>query len=67
MKVLTVNGDETTLLDGATVASLLEQLELKPGQVAVEVNFELVPREQHRRHVLCAGDRVEVVTLAGGG
>ncbi len=67
MKVLTVSGDETSVRDGATVASLLEHLELKPGQVAVEVNFELVPREQHLRRVLCVGDRVEVVTLAGGG
>ncbi len=67
MKVLTVNGDETSVRDGATIATLLEQFELKPGQVAVEVNFELVPREQHLRRVLCAGDRVEVVTLAGGG
>lgn len=67
MTAITVNGNETSLSDGATVASLLEQLELKPRQVAVEVNFELVPREQHPRRVLCAGDRVEVVTLAGGG
>ena len=35
--------------------------------VAVEVNLELVPRRRHAEHVLRDGDRVEVVTLVGGG
>jgi sulfur carrier protein len=35
--------------------------------VAVEINLEVVPRAQHRETVLNAGDRVEVVTLVGGG
>jgi sulfur carrier protein len=34
---------------------------------AVEVNRELVPHRQHARHALRAGDRIEVVTLVGGG
>ena len=65
---LTVNGDQRDLADGATVAFLLEELELA-GQVSwpVEVNRELVPKARHADHVLADGDRVEVVTLVGGG
>ena len=34
---------------------------------AVEVNRTLVPRSRHESHQLQDGDRVEVVTLVGGG
>lgn len=60
------NGEPRQLGDGATLSSLLEQLRFS-GPVAVEVNEQLVPREKHARHELSDGDRVEVVTLVGGG
>ena len=52
--------------EGATIAILLGRLRLT-GPVAVEVNEQLAPREQHDDWALSAGDRVEVVTLVGGG
>ena len=61
------NGDEKTLAVGTTVAELLEALELNAKHVAVEVNFEVVPRDQHQDHVLNDGDEMEVVTFVGGG
>lgn len=66
MKVF-YNDDCTEISDGATVADLLLQLELEPKYVAVEVNFELIPRHQHIHHRLEDGDRLEIVTLVGGG
>ena len=35
--------------------------------VAVEVNCQIVPRARHAEHVLADGDRLEIVTLVGGG
>ena len=35
--------------------------------VAVEVNLQLVPRHRHAEHRLAEGDRLEIVTLVGGG
>lgn len=61
------NGQSREVSEGLTVAGLLEQLELEPRYVAVEVNLDLVPRGRHREHVLKADDRLEVVTLVGGG
>jgi thiamine biosynthesis protein ThiS len=61
------NGQLRRVREGATVAELLAQLELNPRQVAVEVNLQLVPRARHAERPLAAGDRVEVVTLVGGG
>jgi sulfur carrier protein len=64
---LTVNGQDRELEEGTTIAQLLEQLELDPRMLAVERNLNLVPRSQHASTPLAAGDRIEVVTLVGGG
>lgn len=64
---ITFNGDVRQTSDQASIADLLMEAEVNPRRVAVEVNFELIPRELHHTHQLKDGDRVEVVTLAGGG
>ena len=61
------NGERRRGGEGLCVAELLSELELPPRQVAVEVNLQLVPRDRHAECPLHEGDRVEVVTLAGGG
>lgn len=65
--VLRVNGAPRTLAAGATVADLVRDLGLVPEVVAVEVNERLVPRARRTETRLEDGDRVEVVTLVGGG
>jgi sulfur carrier protein len=40
---------------------------VKQPHVAVELNLEVVPRAQHSSTALREGDRLEVVTLVGGG
>jgi sulfur carrier protein len=62
-----VNDQPQQVPDGSTVAQLLERLELSRRHVAVEVNRELVPRARHTEHRLAEGDRLEIVTLVGGG
>ncbi|NQT38107.1 MAG: sulfur carrier protein ThiS [Planctomycetes bacterium] len=64
---ITVNGQSHRLAEAVTVAGLLQTLNLAGRYVAVEVNLELVPRGQHAVYLLADGDRVEVVTLVGGG
>jgi sulfur carrier protein len=62
-----VNGQPRAVAAGSTVMTLLQALELDPRTLAVERNLELVPRGQHAATPLAAGDRLEVVTLVGGG
>jgi sulfur carrier protein len=62
-----VNGELQEIPPGTTVAALLAQLQMQPRLVAVERNRDLVPRGQHAVCMLEAGDRVEIVTLVGGG
>ena len=64
---ITVNGQVREVASGMTVAALLEELGLDPRQLAVERNLDLVPRTEHAATALAPGDRVEVVTLVGGG
>jgi sulfur carrier protein len=64
---VSVNGDCRQIADGITVAELLAELGLSEKPVAVEVNLELVPRQRHAQHRLTEGDRLEIVTLVGGG
>jgi sulfur carrier protein len=62
-----LNGRRREVRDGESVAELVAELELRPGMVAVEVNGSLVPRDRREATVLRAGDRVEMVTIMGGG
>jgi sulfur carrier protein len=62
-----VNGHEREVPEGATIAELLRELDVTVPHVAVEVNLEVVPRAKHADTALRPGDRLEVVTLVGGG
>jgi sulfur carrier protein len=62
-----LNGESREAADDITVAEFLSELDLSPQRVAVEVNLEIVPRSQHGARHLSQDDRLEVVTLVGGG
>ena len=67
MPRVTVNAEPLTLPDDCTLADLLARLGKDPQRLAVERNELVVPRAEHARTTLCDGDRVEIVTLVGGG
>lgn len=67
MPTLTINGESRDFPGTLTVAGLLDRLGYDRRRVAVEVNQEIVPAARHGEVPLSAGDRVEVVTLVGGG
>jgi thiamine biosynthesis protein ThiS len=64
---LFVNGEEHRVPAGLTLASLLRKLELPATRLAVERNRDVVPRERYDAVKLEDGDRLEIVTLVGGG
>ncbi len=65
--VVIVNDQEHTLPEPLSVSALLVRLGLDKQPCAVEVNRKLVPKLRHPLHDLVEGDKVEVVTLVGGG
>ena len=64
---LTINGEEKPFPDGLTLADLITKLNLKPDRVAVELNREIVSRQNWLGTQLKNGDRLEIVHFVGGG
>jgi sulfur carrier protein len=66
MKV-TLNGNVREYEDGLVVADLILRLGLQGSAFAVELNRQVVPRARLAETPLREGDRLEIVTLVGGG
>jgi len=64
---LTINGENRSLAPVETLDSLVEELGMKSDRVAIELNREIVPREQWAQTPLKDGDRLEIVHFVGGG
>lgn len=64
---IVLNGREEEVEPGATVGQLVDRVTLDRSRVAVERNKEIVPRAAWDAAPVEEGDRVEVVTLVGGG
>jgi len=64
---LVVNGEKRKMPEGATAARLLEELNIAPERVVVEVNLAILKRAQLPGAVLHDGDQVEIVHFVGGG
>ena len=62
-----VNGEEQDVREGQSVASLLTELQIRPGRVVVELNRNIVSREAHGSTALKDGDMLEIVHFVGGG
>ncbi len=62
-----MNGEPKSVASGVSVADLIRLLSLDKGAVAAEVNRTLIPKRHHATTTLAEGDRVELVSLVGGG
>ncbi len=63
---LIINGDERQLA-AQTLSALVEELGMKSDRVAIELNREIVHKEQWPQTQLRDGDRLEIVHFVGGG
>ncbi|MBI2870096.1 MAG: sulfur carrier protein ThiS [Candidatus Omnitrophica bacterium] len=62
-----LNGTQTELPRTVTVKEFLEQSRMRPENIAVEVNREIVCHSEYNRVRLKENDHVEIVTMMGGG
>jgi thiamine biosynthesis protein ThiS len=65
--VITVNGEDREVRDDLTLTELIAELELCSERVAIELNFDILPRDQWAQTRLHSGDRLEIVHFVGGG
>jgi len=61
------NGIVSQVDKKSTVLDLLVFSKVQSRFCAVELNLEIVPKDEYATRLLCDGDKVEVVTLVGGG
>jgi sulfur carrier protein len=65
--MISLNGEPRAISPDQTVGDLLAGLKLNPKRLAVELNEKVLPRGEFGSVRLQTGDRVEIVTLVGGG
>ncbi len=64
---LIVNGENRSCPPFFTLPKILQQLGYNPRLVAVEYNGEILHRQLWEQTEIQSGDRLEVVTIVGGG
>lgn len=64
---LTVNGTQTELAEGTTVAALVAAHADQERRVAVAVNGSVVPRSAWADTVLADQDNIEILAAVAGG
>lgn len=64
---LKVNGESRNCASNTVLPDFLEQLGMNPRLVAVEYNGEILHRQFWDKTELQPGDRLEIVTIVGGG
>jgi sulfur carrier protein len=64
---IVVNGELHEVEEPLTVALLLQKLNLRTEQVAVEINLKILDRGDFPIWHLHNGDKVEILSFIGGG
>ncbi len=62
-----VNGKEREVQSGLSVHELVEAFDLNPMLIVVELNREILSRDQFKDVQISEGDAVELVHFVGGG
>jgi len=64
---IVVNGEQREAASGQTVLGLLQELQLDPARVAVELDRRILKQPRWSETVLEAGAQLEIVQFVGGG
>ena len=62
-----MNGEPKPVSEGQTISGLLQQLQLDPARVAVELDRRIVKQPLWPETGLRPGSQVEIVQFVGGG
>ena len=62
-----VNGKEYALKESRSLVELLRDLKVDPNRIVVEINYEIVNREDIEGRLLNEDDSIEIISFMGGG
>ena len=64
---LIINGDQRLIDSSYSLMDLLVSLEMTQGQIAIELNGEIIPKSTFQQQQLSDGDKIEIIQAIGGG
>lgn len=62
-----VNGKEMNFEENITIDELLNKLNLSKDKVVVELNLEIICKEEYSTRLINHEDKIEIVSFVGGG
>lgn len=62
-----INGEKQMIREGMSMLEVLKERDVEPQMVAVEVNGELVDRENYETLAIGPGDKIEYLFYMAGG
>lgn len=62
-----VNGKEMNFKEGITVIELLNEINVEKDKVVVEVDFEIIDKNEYSKKKLSTASKVELIRFVGGG
>jgi sulfur carrier protein len=66
MQVL-INGEKRELPDGLTLSAVVRRLSLPERRMAVEVNKQVIRKQDWESFKIATNDNIEIVHFVGGG
>tara|TARA_B100000609_G_C17052992_1_gene350034 strand:+ start:235 stop:447 length:213 start_codon:yes stop_codon:yes gene_type:complete len=64
---ITANGKEYSLTSGITLAGFMSENNIAAEKTVAAVNGDIIKRDETASCVLADGDKLELMTFAGGG
>ncbi len=64
---LKINGCEQEIHEAQTLEALVKEKQLVTNHIVIELNAQIIPREQWPETRLNKGDCLEIVSFVGGG
>ena len=62
-----LNGEAYEIINGINLNELLNKLKIQRNKVAIEVNGEIIEKNNYPNLILNKDDKVEIVHFIGGG
>lgn len=67
IRMAMINGKDMKVEPGETLSALLARSGFTMTRIAVEVNGDIIPRASRDTYEVKTDDRIEVVSMVGGG
>lgn len=65
--MIKINGKNTPEALGETLSAYLEKAGYNPDIIAVEVNYNIIPKSDYKIYIISEDDEIEIVSFMGGG